>query len=373
MIPTGQRTSINTSTSYDTHKPTNMFCKIFAVSAVLGVASAGLLGHGGAISSQSIVRHDEGGYNSYVHGAPFGHYSGSVAHYGAHIAPFAAAAGHYSGPGAYYGGHDEFAYPRYNFAYSVADPHTGDHKSQHESRDGDAVHGSYSLVQPDGSVRKVDYSADAHHGFNAVVHNSAPTVHHGFAHGYRHLLVKMFSKIVAISALLAAANAGLLGHGHAVSSQSIVRHDEAVVHAAPVAHYAAPVAHYAAPVAHYAAPAAHYDGHDEYAHPKYDFSYSVADPHTGDHKSQHESRDGDAVHGSYSLVQPDGSVRKVDYSADAHHGFNAVVHNSAPAAHPAPAVHVAPAVHAIPVVHAAPVVHALPVVHAAPAHGYHHY
>ncbi|KAG6463241.1 hypothetical protein O3G_MSEX013763 [Manduca sexta] len=187
----------------------------------------------------------------------------------------------------------------------------------------------------------------------------------------------MFSKIVAISALLAAANAGLLGHGHAVSSQSIVRHDEAVVHgapaahyaapvahyaAAPVAHYAAPVAHYAAPAAHYAAPVAHYD-----AHPKYDFAYSVADPHTGDHKSQHESRDGDAVHGSYSLVQPDGSVRKVDYSADAHNGFNAVVHNSAPAVHPAPAVHVAP------VVHAAPAVHALPIVHAASAHGYHHY
>ncbi|KAF9405913.1 hypothetical protein HW555_013539 [Spodoptera exigua] len=137
----------------------------------------------------------------------------------------------------------------------------------------------------------------------------------------------MFSKIVAFGALLAAANAGLLGHGHAVSSQSIVRHDEAhaaPLHyaAAPVAHYAAPVvAHYAAaPVAHYAAPVAHYDGHDTYAHPKYDYAYSVADPHTGDHKSQHESRDGDAVHGYYSLVQPDGSVRKVEYTADDHHG-----------------------------------------------------
>ncbi|KAJ8732850.1 hypothetical protein PYW07_015449 [Mythimna separata] len=161
----------------------------------------------------------------------------------------------------------------------------------------------------------------------------------------------MFSKIVALSALLAAANAGYLGHGHAVSSQSIVRHDEPAHYAVPVAHYAAPVAHYAAPVAHYAAapvahyaapvvhyaaPAAHYDGHDTYAHPKYDFAYSVADPHTGDHKSQHESRDGDSVHGYYSLAQPDGSVRKVEYTADAHNGFNAVVHNSAPSVHPAP-------------------------------------
>ncbi|CAG9784962.1 unnamed protein product [Diatraea saccharalis] len=161
----------------------------------------------------------------------------------------------------------------------------------------------------------------------------------------------MFSKIVAFGALLAAANAGLYGHGHAVSSQSIIRHDEghAPAHyavplahyAAPVAHYAAPATHYAAPVAHYAAPVAHYDGHDEYAHPKYDYSYSVADPHTGDHKSQHESRDGDSVHGYYSLLQPDGSVRKVEYTADAHNGFNAVVHNSAPSLHiaPAPAHH----------------------------------
>ncbi|XP_053602741.1 cuticle protein 7-like [Plodia interpunctella] len=152
----------------------------------------------------------------------------------------------------------------------------------------------------------------------------------------------MFSKIVAFGAMLAAANAGL--YGHAVSSQSIVRHDEGH-YTAPVAHYAAPVAHYAAPVAHYAAPVAHYapveqyaeHGHDYYAHPKYDYAYSVADPHTGDHKSQHESRDGDAVHGFYSLVQPDGSVRKVEYTADDHNGFNAVVHNTAPAVHPAPA------------------------------------
>nr|XP_026485881.1 uncharacterized protein LOC113393287 [Vanessa tameamea] len=138
----------------------------------------------------------------------------------------------------------------------------------------------------------------------------------------------------------------------AVSSQSIQRHDQPhgavavapVTHyaAAPVAHYAtAPVAHYAAaPVAHYAAaPVAHYAAahEEEYAHPKYDFSYSVADGHTGDNKSQHESRDGDAVHGEYSLVEADGSVRTVQYTADAHNGFNAVVSNSAPSHHAAPA------------------------------------
>ncbi|CAG4977102.1 unnamed protein product [Colias eurytheme] len=96
----------------------------------------------------------------------------------------------------------------------------------------------------------------------------------------------------------------------------------AVAHAAPLVH--------AAP-AHVAV--------EEYdAHPRYDFAYSVADGHTGDNKSQHESRDGDVVHGEYSLLEADGSVRRVEYTADPHNGFNAVVSNSAPA-HAAPVAH----------------------------------
>ncbi|KPJ09768.1 Cuticle protein [Papilio machaon] len=205
--------------------------------------------------------------------------------------------------------------------------------------------------------------------------------------------------ILALSAVLAVSAAGLLPQAHyssaaAVSSQSIVRHDQpqaihaapVAIHAAPVAIHAAPLAYQAAPIATYAAPArisaghavssqsilrheqpraaygiaplayaaapAHYSAplishaapaarliaahQDEYAHPRYDFSYSVADGHTGDNKSQQESRDGDAVHGQYSLLEADGSVRTVQYSADDHSGFNAVVTNSAPAHHAAP-------------------------------------
>ncbi|CAK1604398.1 unnamed protein product [Parnassius mnemosyne] len=197
-------------------------------------------------------------------------------------------------------------------------------------------------------------------------------------------------QILALSAVLAVSAAGLLPQPHyssaaAVSSQSIVRHDQPqAIHSAPVAVHAAPLAYHAAPVATYAAPArysaghavssqtilrhdqphaaigiapvsyaaapAHYAApiishaapvtkfvataqHEEYAHPKYDFAYSVADGHTGDNKSQHESRDGDAVHGEYSLLEADGSVRTVQYTADDHNGFNAVVSNSAPAHH----------------------------------------
>ncbi|CAG4941740.1 unnamed protein product [Parnassius apollo] len=204
-----------------------------------------------------------------------------------------------------------------------------------------------------------------------------------FNYNYENWLI-LILQILALSAVLAVSAAGLLPQPHyssaaAVSSQSIVRHDQPqAIHSAPIATHAAPLAYHAAPVATYAAPArysaghavchdqphaafgiapvsyaaapAHYAApiishvapvtkfvataqHEEYAHPKYDFAYSVADGHTGDTKSQHESRDGDAVHGEYSLLEADGSVRRVQYSADDHNGFNAVVSHSAPAKH----------------------------------------
>ncbi|KAG7204443.1 hypothetical protein KM043_004879 [Ampulex compressa] len=80
--------------------------------------------------------------------------------------------------------------------------------------------------------------------------------------------------------------------------------------------------------------------HDYYSRPKYTFNYGVHDPHTGDVKTQHEVRDGDVVHGSYSVNEPDGSVRIVEYTADDQNGFNAVVKKLGPAIHPKP-VHVA--------------------------------
>lgn len=53
--------------------------------------------------------------------------------------------------GAYY---DPAVYPdtpaKYQFAYDVAEPLTGDFHSQQESRDGDIVQGVYSLVEADG-------------------------------------------------------------------------------------------------------------------------------------------------------------------------------------------------------------------------------
>ncbi|XP_048485072.1 uncharacterized protein LOC105388444 [Plutella xylostella] len=74
------------------------------------------------------------------------------------------------------------AYPKYEYSYAVSDQKSGDHKHQEESRDGDRVRGSYSLVEPDGSVRTVEYNADDLHGFNAVV--SKTVTNHGGDHAY---------------------------------------------------------------------------------------------------------------------------------------------------------------------------------------------
>ncbi|CAG9784957.1 unnamed protein product [Diatraea saccharalis] len=63
----------------------------------------------------------------------------------------------------------EKTYPKYEYEYAVSDKKTGDQKHHHETRDGDKVHGEYSLVEPDGSLRKVQYDADDHNGFNAIV------------------------------------------------------------------------------------------------------------------------------------------------------------------------------------------------------------
>uniref|UniRef100_A0A1B0BLQ8 Uncharacterized protein n=1 Tax=Glossina palpalis gambiensis TaxID=67801 RepID=A0A1B0BLQ8_9MUSC len=57
----------------------------------------------------------------------------------------------------------------------------------------------------------------------------------------------------------------------------------------------------------------------------YDFEYSVRDPHTGDIKSQKESRKDDKVEGSYELIDSDGYRRLVTYKADDHNGFEAIV------------------------------------------------
>ncbi|KAF9405912.1 hypothetical protein HW555_013538 [Spodoptera exigua] len=310
----------------------NMHFKIVVISCLLAFCQAGLIEerHRQAVSSQSIVRHDESSnqqqqhYTPVVaqhsapvvpravpafeqtaylqHGSPIVHAAPLVQH----VAPAAihhAPVVHHISPVAIRNDEqvEHHAPAKYEFSYSVEDPHTGDHKSQHETRDGDVVKGEYSLLQPDGSVRKVEYTADDHNGFNAVVHNSEPSVHAAppsptpvvhAAPVVHSAPVVHAAPVTVILGVLALASAGIvqLGHGYAGEAYG----HEAVAYA-PVAHYGG-----------------HEDTHVDYhAHPKYDYSYSVSDPHTGDHKTQHEVRDGDVVKGEYSLLQPDGSFRKM--------------------------------------------------------------
>lgn len=64
----------------------------------------------------------------------------------------------------------------------------------------------------------------------------------------------------------------------------------------------------------------------DYGPVAYEFHYSVHDPHTGDIKSQKETRKDDKVEGSYELIDSDGYRRLVTYTANDHSGFEAIVH-----------------------------------------------
>lgn len=64
---------------------------------------------------------------------------------------------------------EPYSYPQYAFGYDVQDAITGDNKNQYEVRNGDVVRGQYSLNDPDGTRRIVDYAVDGPSGFNAIV------------------------------------------------------------------------------------------------------------------------------------------------------------------------------------------------------------
>ncbi|GJQ81561.1 hypothetical protein Trydic_g4920 [Trypoxylus dichotomus] len=169
--------------------------------------------------------------------------------------------------------------------------------------------------------------------------------------------------IISLAVLAVAANAGVISSPYAPLGYglSTARVAAAPIYSAPVAKVAAPV--YSAPIAKIAAPAyAKVAAPEPYdAHPQYNYAYEIQDQHTGDVKSQQEWRDGDVVKGYYSLIEPDGTKRTVEYESDPHSGFNAVVHRE-PSVAPAVAKIAAPVAYAAPVAKiAAPVAYSAPV------------
>lgn len=148
-------------------------------------------------------------------------------------------------------------------------------------------------------------------------------------------------QFVAFAALLSVASAGII-QTPALSVAPITK----VAVAAPVAK---------------AVVAEEYD-----PNPQYSYGYEVQDALTGDSKGQYETRQGDVVQGSYSVVDPDGTRRIVEYTADPVNGFNAVV-NREPLAAPvakvgAPLAYAAPAITKV----AAPLAVAAPVARVSP-------
>ncbi|CAG9771835.1 unnamed protein product [Ceutorhynchus assimilis] len=135
----------------------------------------------------------------------------------------------------------------------------------------------------------------------------------------------MISKVLAFSALVAACQAGIVGVYPATSY-----HNDYENYQAPIYGHGYGEGHHGYEV-------------DHHAHPNYKFSYGVNDPHTGDHKSQEEYRDGDVVKGHYTVADPDGTLRVVHYTADDVNGFNAVVEKHGHSVHPEP-IHEAPVV-----------------------------
>ncbi|KAG5875579.1 hypothetical protein JTB14_009192 [Gonioctena quinquepunctata] len=157
----------------------------------------------------------------------------------------------------------------------------------------------------------------------------------------------LFLQFISFFAFIAVARAGVIGYesrpayndAPSVSYSSVSAPAPSYVSppvyskvAAPV--YAAPTYKVNAPAYKVAAPVAYARNvaTEEYTPAHYEFGYGVEDPHTGDVKSHQETREGDYVKGSYSLIEADGSKRIVEYTVDPHSGFNAVVHKQAGAA-----------------------------------------
>ncbi|CAG9822713.1 unnamed protein product [Phaedon cochleariae] len=102
-----------------------------------------------------------------------------------------------------------FHSPQYTFGYGVDDPYTGDSKSQVETRNGDIVQGSYSLNDPDGTRRTVDYTADPINGFQATVRKT-PLVAAASVVAPAPLVAPVAATVVASAPTVAAAPAAAL-------------------------------------------------------------------------------------------------------------------------------------------------------------------
>jgi hypothetical protein len=64
---------------------------------------------------------------------------------------------------------------QYHYRYAVDDPLSGVINDRWEHRHGEYVKGAYSVLDPDGRVRTVDYEVDGTKGFHAVIRTQFPS------------------------------------------------------------------------------------------------------------------------------------------------------------------------------------------------------
>lgn len=57
----------------------------------------------------------------------------------------------------------------YNFSFDVKDDLYTNYQNRKESREGDQIKGSYSVVDSDGFIRTVTYTADPVGGFKVII------------------------------------------------------------------------------------------------------------------------------------------------------------------------------------------------------------
>ncbi|XP_015590908.2 uncharacterized protein LOC107265701 [Cephus cinctus] len=292
--------------------------------------------------------------------------------------------------------------PQYSYSYDVHDTITGDTKSQQETRNGDVVEGSYSLIESDGTRRVVHYTADPHNGFNAVVQKEpaqvaikaapvvakyaapAPLAYHAAPVAHAPLAYAAYLDMHYVAVARAKQERGVFivnepwreereknstrhhmahyscdlviicycqnkyGEWDKKKERDEMRENVAIVMTLLMAGWmtindsdaAAVIPVHGAPVAYAGGPVPVLaKAVDEYdPHPQYSYGYDVQDSLTGDAKSQYETRNGDVVSGRYSLIEADGTRRVVEYTADPINGFNAVVHREPAIVKAVPAV-----------------------------------
>lgn len=192
----------------------------------------------------------------------------------------------------------------------------------------------YSGAQP------LAYSAPLVSAYNPLIARSAPLIASNFAApAFARQINPLAYSQLAYNAPLVARSAPLVQQQFVQPAQQFLQPAQQFIQPAQYVARAAPLVAAQpinAPVLAKQVVAAPLVAQAEFAdsHPQYSYGYTVNDALTGDSKTQEESRDGDVVKGSYSLIEPDGSRRTVNYYSDPINGFNAVVSKDLPLAAP---------------------------------------